>query len=279
MSGLDEAAILRAIARRGAALGLPLSVVKRTASTNDDARRAALAGAPHGAAFLADEQSAGRGRGGHRWHSPPGENLYLSVVLRPRLPAMAAAPITLACGVAVAHVVERALVAASAPTAAVQLKWPNDVLVDGRKIAGVLVEGQIRGEALQSLVVGVGLNVRARRFPEEIQGRATSLALLGAEPPREELAADLLAALGEGAARFEGDGLAALAGELARRDWLRGRRVTVGEIAGEAVGLDAEGRLLVRTDDGALCPVVAGEVSVVLDDARAQAEGPSDPRA
>ena len=265
MSDLDERALLRALELRGSSLGLPLTVVPRTASTNDDARRAAHAGAPHGAAFLADEQTSGRGRGDHRWHSPPGENLYLSVVLRPRLPPGAAAPITLVCGLVVAGVVERALASTGAPPSpsGVKLKWPNDVLVSGRKIAGVLVEGQIRGDALHSLVVGVGLNVRARRFPDDIADRATSLALLGAEPPREELAADLLAALGFAVARFETHGLAVFQAELATRDGLRGRRMAVGNMEGVASGIDGEGRLLVSTPDGALCPVIAGEVSVI----------------
>jgi len=263
---LDAGAIARALARRGAGVGQPLSVVDRTASTNDDARAAAAAGAPHGAAFLADEQTAGRGRGGHRWHSPPGSNIYLSLLLRPQLPLAAAASITLACGLVVAAVVERALVGAGAPGAAdaVALKWPNDVLAAGRKIAGVLVEAQLRGDAIQSLIVGVGLNVAERSFPPEIAHRATSLALLGVDAPREEVAADLIASLGEAVTRFEADQLAPFARELARRDWLRGRRVSVGEISGIAAGIDTDGRLLVEGDDGTLHPVVSGEVSVAL---------------
>ena len=244
---LDAGAVARALERRG--------------------------GAPHGAAFLADEQTAGRGRGGHRWHSPPGSNIYLSLLLRPQLPLAAAASITLACGLAVAAVVERALVddagagagaGARGAADAVALKWPNDVLAGGRKIAGVLVEAQLRGDAIQSLIIGVGLNVAERSFPPEIAERATSLALLGVDAPREELAADLIASLGEVVARFEADHFAPFAGELARRDWLRGRRVRVGEVSGIAAGIDAEGRLLVEGDDGVLHPVVSGEVSVVL---------------
>src|SRR4029077_8364386 len=145
-------AIARELDRLGSALGRPLSVVPVTASTNDDARAAAAAGAPHRDAFLADAQTAGRGRGGHTWHSPPGENLYLSIVLRPRVPAGDIAPIALAIGVAVARAVEEAL----AGRAPVWLKWPNDVLAGPaeakRKLAGVLVEGQLRGAEVASLV-------------------------------------------------------------------------------------------------------------------------------
>jgi BirA family biotin operon repressor/biotin-[acetyl-CoA-carboxylase] ligase len=260
VSGLSAEVIARALDERGASVGRPLSVVARTGSTNDDARRAALAGAPHGAAFLADAQTAGRGRGGHVWHSPPGDNLYLSVILRPRIPASAVAPIGLALGVAVAQVAERALLGA----AEVRLKWPNDVLAEGRKLAGLLVEGQLRGDVVQGLVAGVGLNVHARSFPAEIEGRATSLALLGrGEVRREALAAELLYALGVAAARFEASRLAPFAGELARLDWLRGRRVLIGASSGTGAGMDGEGRLLVRGDDGAVRAVVAGEVSVL----------------
>ncbi|EYF00286.1 biotin--[acetyl-CoA-carboxylase] ligase [Chondromyces apiculatus] len=268
MSGLDEAALHRALGARGATLGLPLSVMAQTGSTNDDARRAAQAGAPQGATFVADEQISGRGRGGHRWYSPAGENLYLSVVLRPRLPPAAAARITLVCGLVVAAVVEGALAAAGragcagCAELAVGLKWPNDVLVEGKKVAGVLVEGQSRGEMLHSLVVGVGLNVRARELPEEIAHRATSLAMLGVQASREELAAELLARLGEAVSRFEAEGLVAFGAEIGRRDWLQGREIEVGEVAGVASGIDAEGRLLVRSAEGTLQAVAAGEVSV-----------------
>ncbi|MCC6554954.1 MAG: biotin--[acetyl-CoA-carboxylase] ligase, partial [Polyangiaceae bacterium] len=148
--------------------------------------------------------------------------------------------------------------------AQVRLKWPNDVLAGGRKLAGLLVEGQLRGDAVQALVAGVGLNVGAWSFPDEIAERATSLALLGArELGREALAAELIAAIGDAAARFEAGRLAPFGADLDRLDALRGRRVTVGEVAGVAAGIDGEGRLLVRDDGGALRAVVAGEVSVL----------------
>jgi BirA family transcriptional regulator, biotin operon repressor / biotin---[acetyl-CoA-carboxylase] ligase len=256
--------IERELTRSGASLGRPLSIAAQTGSTNDDARRAALGGAPHGAAFLADAQTAGRGRGGRVWHSPPGENLYLSVVLRPCLPARSVAPLALVVGLAVASVVERRVASGrSADALEVRLKWPNDVLVAGRKGAGVLVEGQLRGESVSSLIAGVGLNVHARRFPPELEARATSLALLGClDLSREVLAAELLAALGDIVARFEAEQLAPFLRDLARLDWLRGRPVEVGGVAGVASGIDAEGHLLVRAADGAVRAIAAGEVSV-----------------
>ncbi|MGK4005935.1 biotin--[acetyl-CoA-carboxylase] ligase [Sorangium sp. So ce1036] len=270
MRRLDAEAIERELSRLGASLGRPLSVAVETASTNDDARRVAAAGAPHGAAFLADAQTRGRGRGGRAWHSPPGENLYLSVVLRPGLPASGVSPIALVMGLAVASVVERRLAPARRPGASgdraaseVRLKWPNDVLVGGRKLAGILVEAQLRGESVSSVIVGVGLNVGTRSFPPELSARATSLSLLGVDDvPREVLAAELLQALGGAATRFEAGGLAPFADDLARLDWLRGRHVEVAGVAGVAAGIDPAGHLLIRGADGVLRGVAAGEVCV-----------------
>jgi BirA family biotin operon repressor/biotin-[acetyl-CoA-carboxylase] ligase len=259
LSDLSAGAVERALDALGAAVGRPLSVRAVTGSTNDDARAAAASGAPHGAAFLADAQTKGRGRGGHTWHSPPGENLYLSLLLRPKVPPASVAPVTLAVGVAVARVVEQ-IVAGRAP---VWVKWPNDVLAgDRRKLAGVLVEGQLRGELVSSLVVGVGMNVRASAFPEEIAGRATSLALLGCEGlDRSAIAAALIAGIGAAVARFEVDRLASFRDDLARLDALRGARVEVGGVRGVAEGIDGEGRLLVR-GEGGVARVVSGEVAV-----------------
>lgn len=257
-SDLDARAVEHELDALGSLVGAPVSVVRETASTNDDARRAAAAGAPHGAAFLADAQTRGRGRGAHVWHSPPGENLYLSLLLRPEVPASRIAPFALVVGLAVARTVDP-LLPASAPRPAI--KWPNDVLVGGRKLAGVLVEAQLRGPDVTSLVVGVGLNVATSRFPDDLADRATSLALLGAPPlSRSALAARLLAELGRVSARYAADGLAPFHAELVARDALRGRALEVGGVRGAGAGLGADGELLVRDAAGAVVPVASGEV-------------------
>lgn len=267
MSDLDAASIAGAIAASGGA-PRPIVVASSTMSTNDDAKVAASTGAPDGAAFLAETQTAGRGRGGHTWHSPPAENLYLSLVVRPRVPAASIAPITLAIGVAVADVLagyvgERAIVA---------VKWPNDVLAGGRKLAGVLVEGQLRGGEISSLIVGLGVNVHATEFPPELAARATSLALLGvASRDRSALAAALILAIEASARRFETERLAGFLAAIARRDALLGQTVEVAGVRGVAVGIDAEGRLLVRTERGDVIAVVSGEV-IPVDPACAAAE-------
>lgn len=268
MTDLSAEAVALHLARLGSPVGRPLSVVAETASTSDDARLAAAAGAPHGAAFLADAQTRGRGRGGHTWHSPPGENLYMSIIARPRVPAAGVAPAALAVGVAAARVIAPRL---SVP---VWIKWPNDVLAGpaapgappiraARKLAGILVEGQLRGGDVAGLIIGIGVNVRAAAFPPDIADRATSLRLAGAaDLDRSALAAELIAAVGEALDRYEEDRLASFLPDLAARDALRGAQVVVSGVRGEAAGIDAEGRLLVRGDAGAVVPVATGEVTL-----------------
>jgi BirA family biotin operon repressor/biotin-[acetyl-CoA-carboxylase] ligase len=239
----------------GATVGRPLRLYAEVASTNDEARRAAAEGAPHGAAFLADTQTAGRGRQGHRWHSPPGENIYLSVVLRPSVSAQRMAPLTLAIGVAVARCVDVAL-----REPRTRIKWPNDVYVDDRKIAGVLVEATTMGSAT-TVVAGVGLNVLTSAFPPPLDQTATSLVLAGCDAlEREQVVAELLAAIGELSKTFSASGIASLAGELSRRDLLLGRSLSAGDIHGRGAGIDADGCLRVQSSDGTLHTVRSGEV-------------------
>ncbi|MEJ7731470.1 MAG: biotin--[acetyl-CoA-carboxylase] ligase [Polyangiaceae bacterium] len=259
MSALSTAEVERALDALGAGCGRPATVVASTASTNDDARRAAAEGAPAGAVFVADAQTAGRGRGDHSWHSPPGENVYLSLLLRPALAAPRLSPITLAFGLAVAKVVEGHL----DPGARVLVKWPNDVLVGPRKIAGILVEASLRGVEVASLVVGVGLNVAGRRFPAEIAARATSLRIEGGRDlDRARIVAELCQELGQAADGFAAEGLAPLLGELGRRDALAGRAVIVDGAPFRAEGIDGDGSLRVRSESGELRSVVAGEVQL-----------------
>jgi BirA family biotin operon repressor/biotin-[acetyl-CoA-carboxylase] ligase len=262
---LERADIERELDRLGASIGRPLVVVEVTGSTNDDAKQAAGGGAPHGATFIADAQRAGRGRGGHIWHSPPGENLYLSVVLRPRLKADRVPPITLAVGALVARVVERFVGEGAGP---IGVKWPNDIFVfafaGGRKLGGILVEGRLRGAEVAHVVVGLGLNVRTTGFPPEIADRATSLQRLGCERlERSAIAAALLAEIGAGLSVFEAEGLEPFLKELSARDVLRGTCVDVSGERGVAEGIDGDGRLLIRREDGSLGRVASGEVTLL----------------
>jgi len=243
-------------ATRSLGLGEPLSYLPETTSTNDLALDAADAGVPHGATFVADAQTKGRGRHGHTWTSPPGENLTFSVLLRPTMDVERASGLALVVGLAT-----RAATARRVPGARVQIKWPNDVVVGARKLAGILVESRLRGSRLDAIVVGVGVNVRMRAIPEEIHRVATSLALLSdPSPSREELLVDILAELEPRFSTFSAEGLDPLLVELREYDALFGTRVTAGSVHGTAAGIDRDGALLIRDPTGRTTRVTAGSV-------------------
>lgn len=265
----DLARVKDEIRARGMRLGDPLHLEAETGSTNDDAKEGARAGAPHGATWVAECQGAGRGRQGRVWTSPPGENLLFSVLLRLTCPPARVPLLALAAGLAVRDVVAKDL----GDDAAVLVKWPNDVLVrspvDGelRKVAGILVESQVAGTKTSSVVVGIGLNVHTRAFPNELR-TATSLAIertlrgRDAAPERAPLLAALLAALDRDLEHVAHRGLGLVHGRLVKHDALAGRAVETDDGPGTAEGIDADGRLLVRGTDGVLRRINSGEVRV-----------------
>jgi BirA family transcriptional regulator, biotin operon repressor / biotin---[acetyl-CoA-carboxylase] ligase len=221
-----------------ARLGRPRLHLRATRSTNDRARDLAQAGAPHGTLVTAAEQTAGRGRQGRTWTAPPGSALLLSVVLRDP-PAL----LPLAAALAVSEVAE----------SGAQIKWPNDVLLDDRKVAGILAEGRPQdGWA----VLGIGLNValRIEDLPPELHDTAGTLGLEPAdlEPTLERL----LAALERTLALDE----ATLLEAYRARDALRGREVSWATGRGRAAGIDGEGRLVVELPEGGRTALSAGEV-------------------
>ena len=239
-------------------LGRPLMYQPVTGSTNDNALLAARSGAPHGSVFVTDEQTAGRGRRGHTWLATPGESLLFSVLVRPELELAQTSALTLAIGLALRDAIAPLL------SDAAQIKWPNDLYVVGKKLAGVLVESQLQGERLQAVVVGVGLNVASRDFPPEIAPRATSLALLGARGvEREPLLQALLNAIAARLDAYQRTGVAGILDELNAADALRGKRVRVDAQVGVGRGLDEQGRLLLEDDTGVLHAVIAGTVELL----------------
>ena len=160
-------------------------------STNEAAMDAAAAGAPEGSVFLAEEQTAGKGRGGNQWHSARSSGIYCSVVLRPNLPPSEALVLSLATGLAVRSAI-RAIDSRMTP----DLKWPNDVLLDGKKFCGILTEMNAEATRVRHVVIGIGINVNQQKFPEEFRETATSLLLAsGSEWSRVELTAALLKSL------------------------------------------------------------------------------------
>lgn len=239
-------------------LGRNVRYLPRVASTQDIARAEAEGGVPEGTAVLAEEQTSGRGRLGRPWLSPAGKNIYVTLILRP--PAWRLRSLSIVAPLAVAEALEGAAGLAS------RVKWPNDVLVGGRKIAGILIETELAGEGVNYALVGVGLNVNLDvAAAPEIAEIATSVRReLSREVSREELLAALLNAFER---RYE-EAAASDAAFLAWRSRLDtlGRRVraTLGERVEEGVAedVDAEGSLLLRRDDGSLATVEAGDVTL-----------------
>jgi BirA family transcriptional regulator, biotin operon repressor / biotin---[acetyl-CoA-carboxylase] ligase len=229
-----------------------------TDSTNTDALSAARRGAPHGSVYFADEQRAGRGRGNHAWHSTAGEGLYVSVLLRPQI-AVAHLPILpLAAGLAAADAIR------TAADLAVDLRWPNDLLIGLRKTGGILVESHSELGAIAFAVIGIGINVRQQAFDPDLSTPATSLAL---EADRAVSRQSLLVALLKSLER-EAIGLLdpAAAESILRRveeasTWIRGRAVEVHgpqACTGVTAGLDEHGFLLVRTTEGLIRVITGG---------------------
>ena len=230
-------------------------------STNTRARELAESGAAEGEIVIAESQTQGRGRLGRRWESPPLSNLYLSIVLRPGLPPKHAPQITLAAAVALVETVGSFL-----PRPPV-IKWPNDILIDGKKLAGILTEAACDTECVQYVILGIGLNLnyRAETMPETLRQRATSMAdMAGENLSRETVLVRLIHDLDRCYGELEESGFAALRPRWETHFGLRGRRVRVelGDqtIIGRAQGIDHEGALIVETDDEQRRSIVAGDV-------------------
>jgi len=232
-------------------------------STNTSAMEAGSAGAPEGAVVLAEQQTAGRGRGANAWHSERSSGIYCSVVLRPALPPSDALVITLAAGLAV-----HAAVQELDSRVMLDLKWPNDVLIEGKKVCGILTEMNAEVTRVRYVVVGIGINVNQSSFPEDLQAIATSLRLVtGTEWSRVELCAALLKSLDrEYRALLENPEatVSILRRFQERSSSVRGRQVEVEENSGfdgVTEGLDERGFLLVRTAQG-LRTVLSGTVKL-----------------
>ncbi|TEU01069.1 MAG: biotin--[acetyl-CoA-carboxylase] ligase [Dehalococcoidia bacterium] len=239
-------------------VGRNLLYLTRATSTQDVARVEAERNAPEGTAVLAEEQTGGRGRLGRSWVSPAGKNLYLTLVMRP--PARRLRVLSIVAPLAMAEALE------DAAGLTCRIKWPNDILVGGRKIAGVLIETDLAGEAVKYALVGMGVNVNfdPAAVPE-IADIATSVRReLGRDGSREEVLAALLNA-------FETRYTEAQEGDAAFRAW-RSRLETLGQRVratlaerveeGVAEDVDAEGSLIIRRDDGSLVTVEAGDVTL-----------------
>lgn len=236
----------------------------KVGSTNDIAMEAASEGEPEGSVFFAEQQTAGRGRGAHQWHSAESTGIYCSVVLRPVVPPSEILILSLAAGLAVYDAVQE-VDSRIAP----DLKWPNDVLINGKKFCGILTEMNAEATRVRYLVIGIGMNVNHAGFPSELQTVATSLRLeTGTEWSRTELCAALLKSLDREYRQLIEDPAAARDSILRRfqerSSSARGKHVEVeenGGFEGITEGLDDRGFLTVRTAQGPRT-VLSGTVKV-----------------
>ncbi len=240
--------------------GRVLRFREQVTSTNDVMLEMAEEGAPNGAVCLADEQTAGRGRRGYRWFSPPGCGIWTSILLRPRLSAVRTPPLTLCAAAAVA----RALEAAAGAT--VEIKWPNDLLIRNRKVAGILAESRNTAADEPVVVIGMGINVNhtPAQFPEDLSHAATSLRIESGGPvPRQDLFLAILASFETAYEGYLASGPASLHAEVNTRLAWRGRIVEAESPAGAAGRLsrvDDEGGLLLDRDGRSPIVIRSGSI-------------------
>ena len=261
MSGLDAGVIRQAL--EGASIGKEVRVFETVGSTNQTALDLARQGAPGGTVVLANLQLAGQGRRGKRWFSPPDVNLYCSVILRPPIPAALAPFFTFIASVALADTLEGWGVRPG-------IKWPNDILIHKKKIAGVLADALTAGDRVEAVVLGVGVNLNvsqtalAAGLGPEAQSAIALRDVAGTDVDRTEFAIRFLRRLAAWYDRFLEEGQAAVVKAWAGWDLVTGRRVMVREdghsIEGTALGVDEHGYLIVETLPGETARVISGEV-------------------
>lgn len=238
--------------------------LRSAGSTNQVAQDLARQGCPEGTLVVAEAQTAGRGRWQRPWWSPPESGIWMSLVLRPQLAPYRVPQVTLVAGVSCARAIHKQLGLRTG------IKWPNDIVYDGRKLCGILVEMDAAAEQVHFLVVGIGINVNQELadFPPELRDLVTSLRMLAGRPvERLPLVRHLLEVLEKDYDRYCRDGFAA-----ARKGWMsyqatlgKGVKVQAGmeEFTGEACGLDEDGSLLVRLGGGQIRRCIAGEVTLL----------------
>ena len=260
----DEQSLKAALT--GKDFGMPLHFYRDTSSTNVEALCLAQAGATEGTVVIADSQTQGKGRLRRQWFSPPGGNLYASVILRPPLTTAAAAPLTIMAGGAVAAALS------SFCLTPLQLKWPNDVLLNRRKVAGILMEMKTLGKETQFVVLGVGVNINMKKaeIAPLLAPIVTSLCIeAGREFSRLAVTVNLLTSVGSWYQAFLRQGLLAV-----REAWLgyaqvldRTIEATCGNeiVRGRVTGMDEGGALTIRTAHGGLRRIIVGDTLLIKD--------------
>lgn len=246
-------------------VGRDIRVFQETTSTNDVAEKLARDGVREGVVVFAESQTRGRGRLGRTWVSPPGKGLWFSVLLRPDLPPQAVTQLTVAAATALSRAIRQQT------DLATEIKWPNDILVQGRKVAGVLTELSAELDHVNHAVLGIGLNVNLTTgdFPPELRKLATSLKVGAGRPVRRaELAAAILRELDRDYGRIGRGQFPAVADEWEGQCTTLGRHVSIRlgdrRVTGRAESLDQDGVLQLRTDHGHLERITGGDVSLEI---------------
>ena len=242
-------------------IGRDIRVFQETSSTNDVVEKLARDGVPEGVVVFAESQTKGRGRLGRKWLSPAGRGLWFSVLLRPNLRPQAATQMTIATAVAVARAIRQQTGLKPG------IKWPNDILLQGRKTAGILTELSAELDHIKYLVIGIGVdvNVAPTEFPPDLRKLATSLRTeSGRVHNRADVAVAILRALDDDYARIAAGHFEAVANEWAEHCTTLGQPVTIHigdrRIHGRAEALDEDGALLLRTEHGRLERIIGGDV-------------------
>ncbi|MNB72279.1 Bifunctional ligase/repressor BirA [compost metagenome] len=250
--------------RRPSGWAAILRRVDTVVSTQEAAKELAEQGAPEGTAVMAEEQTGGRGRQGRRWHSPKGKGIWMSVVLRPSIPLQLTPQLTLLAGAAVCSAIRRETGVEAG------IKWPNDLLVNGRKLCGILLESCVGPSGLQYTIAGIGIsaNLAEEDYPEELRKIGTSLLIeSGRETEREELARAVLKELETLYGVYLEQGLDPIAALWSEQSVTLGRRVMLrtpeGPQEGTAVRLEEDGGLVVLRTDGETETLYAGEIALI----------------
>lgn len=234
--------------------------LKEIDSTNNYAKKLAAQGYPEGTLVIAERQTAGRGRRGRQWHSEPGQAIFMSLILRPALPIKELSRITLFIAVAVVDTLERFGIKSG-------IKWPNDVLINGRKIAGILTEAVTDMDGIEYIVTGIGLNVNNRiaDFPEEFRGIATTMREeAGQSIPRVEVLQEFLWQLERGYRQMISGGFGEVLEKVRSLSLVIGRDIKIDSVngitTGRAIDIDNNGFLMVRDSEGNIHNVMSGEI-------------------
>lgn len=249
-------------------IGKVIHYFDETGSTNTILARLAENGASEGTTVIADKQTAGKGRLGRKWISPAGMNLYMSVLFRPSIPAWESPLLTFLASIALVETIKKTGITNT------EIKWPNDVLIGGKKAAGVLTEMEPRGDRVDYIVVGIGVNINMtrseiKREMGDIAKFATSLKeSLGEDVDRAKFTGDLLLELESWYQTFNRRGKSFIMKEWTERWGGHNKHVRVSTedgsvVEGTATGIDGEGHLLLKKEDGSMVKIITGDVTVI----------------